>query len=75
MTLPKGKEECAYRRQLLGMPPPETPAATVPADYRDRYEALTSISLRDCPVCHDGHMRIIEHVPGAAGRLQILDSS
>ena len=25
-------------------------------DYRDRVEALTGVSLRVCPVCHDGQM-------------------
>ena len=49
------------------MTPPEAPPreSTPPKDYRDRYEALTGISLRDCPVCHQGHMRATELlVPG-----------
>jgi hypothetical protein len=25
-------------------------------DYRDRYQELTGVSLRLCPVCHRGHM-------------------
>jgi hypothetical protein len=28
-------------------------------DYRDRYEALTGSSLRDCPVCYRGRMIVI----------------
>ena len=53
-------EKLAQCRQLLGTSTPVAPAATVPADYRDRYEALTGRSLRDCPRCADGHMRVIE---------------
>jgi hypothetical protein len=41
-------------------------------DYRDRYEELTGASLRQCPVCHEGHMHVIDfllptppHVPTA----------
>ena len=30
--------------------------ATPPADYRDRYQSLTGVSLRTCPVCTEGHM-------------------
>ena len=69
------KEKLARCRQLLGTVAPETPPATVPADYRDRYEALTGISLRICPVCEDGRMRVIEHVVRAYGRSAITDSS
>jgi hypothetical protein len=29
-----------------------------PSDYRDRYESLTGVSLRRCPVCTDGHMTV-----------------
>ena len=69
------KETLARCRQLLGTPAPETPSATGPADYRDRYEALTGFSLRVCPVCHDGHMLVIEHVARAYGGSAIMDSS
>ncbi len=46
-------------RHLLGT----TAAAPItdpppPADYRDRYESLTVVSLRRCPVCGDGHMTV-----------------
>ena len=42
----------ALCRELLGM---ATPApADPPADYRDRFEALTGRSLRECPHCHTG---------------------
>ena len=69
------KEHRARCRHLLGTPAPETPAATVPADYRDRYEALTGLSLRVCPVCHHGHMLVIEHLARAYGGVAIVHSS
>lgn len=54
-------EKLTRCRQLLGMvspPASEIPVATPagPRDYRDRLEALTGVSLRVCPICHDGHM-------------------
>ena len=55
-------EKLARCRQLLGSGPPQ-PApddAPPPSDYRDRYEALTGVSLRRCPVCHRGHMILVE---------------
>src|SRR5215468_9997211 len=47
----------ALCRELLGM----APAAPVdpPADYRDRYQALTGMSLRQCPYCLTGIMVVI----------------
>ena len=49
-------------RQLLGMASADqtTPATEPPKDYRDRYEQLTGVSLRLCPVCHQGRMIRIE---------------
>ena len=51
-------ETLARCRQLLGTaaPPPIAGASLPPSDYRDRYESLTGVSLRRCPVCADGHM-------------------
>ena len=53
-------EKLARCRRLLGMPadrPAQTAGPTRGArDYRDRVEALTGVSLRVCPVCHDGQM-------------------
>ena len=69
------KGTLARCRQLLGTSAPETSRPTVPADYRDRYEALTGISLRICPVCHTGHMLVIEHLARAGRRVPIIDSS
>lgn len=49
-------------RQLLGVPVPVV-AVDVPVqatDYRDRYQRLTGLSLRDCPHCNKGQMVCIE---------------
>ena len=54
----------AQCRALLKMAPPDplrvTPTAAT--DYRDRYEALTGVSLRVCPRCHDGRMTVVEYL-------------
>jgi hypothetical protein len=45
-------------------PPVEAPAESGrEKDYRDRHEELTGSSLRECPVCHRGHMFIVETLP------------
>jgi hypothetical protein len=50
-------EKLAQCRVLLGMTPTATPSvAPDTPDYRDRLEALTGISLRICPICHEGQM-------------------
>jgi hypothetical protein len=49
------KLECC--RKLLGMAP--AAPARPPADYRDRFEALTGRSLRECPHCQVGIMVVI----------------
>ena len=45
-------------RQLLMAPPPEPRSA--PADYRDRYQRLTGVSLLQCPCCKAGIMVRVE---------------
>jgi hypothetical protein len=58
------REKLARCRQLLGMPTyEEGPAKEAAPDYRERYEALTGVSLRRCPVCHEGCMQVIEILP------------
>ena len=47
-------------RQLLEMPTPAPASADEPADYRDRYQRLTGVSLWDCPHCGRGRMICIE---------------
>ena len=45
----------------------ELPDASL--DYRDRYQRLTGVSLRDCPQCGKGQMvRIESFLPGTLPR-------
>jgi hypothetical protein len=59
------KEKLARCRQLLGMPAYEgqQPVKEAAPDYRERYEALSGVSLRRCPACHQGCMHVIELLP------------
>lgn len=57
-------EKIARCRELLAMPLPESLEGQSKADYRDRYEQLTGVSLRQCPACCRGHMVIIETFDG-----------
>ena len=68
-------EKLARCRQLLGTAstPPAPDETTPPPDFRDRYEALTGVSLRTCPVCHAGHMILVEDLPRL--RPVVLDTS
>ena len=50
----------ALCRELLGMAPAGPAAVETAADYRDRFEALTGRSLRECPHCHTGIMVVID---------------
>ena len=55
-------------RQLL-MAPASLPLAVEAEDYRDRYQRLTGVSLRDCPQCGHGQMvRIESFLPGTQPR-------
>jgi hypothetical protein len=58
-------------RQLLGTTvaaAPMTGETSPPADYRDRYESLTGVSLRRCPICTEGHMIVtLSWLRGCAG--------
>ncbi len=56
-------------RQLLNAPAPEPTPTRESEDYRDRYQRLTGVSLRDCPLCKQGRMICIETwLPGSAPR-------
>jgi hypothetical protein len=46
-----------------------------PEDYRDRYERLTGRSLRECPVCHRGHMIAVKALPQVRSSPTIRDTS
>jgi hypothetical protein len=56
------EDNLALCRQLLHAPLPAT-LPNPPSDYRDRYEQLTGVSLRRCPVCGQGHMVRIKTLP------------
>jgi hypothetical protein len=55
----------ALCRKLLGVVLPVADPASLQdkPDYRDLYEKLTGKSLRQCPVCHAGHMVAIAVLP------------
>ena len=70
------KEKLARCRQLLDIACPTISTASVPSqDYRDRYEVLTGISLRTCPVCGAGRMLVIEQMTRPGLCPTITDSS
>jgi hypothetical protein len=50
----------ALCRELLGMAPPGPADPAV--DHRDRFEALTGRSLRECPHCRTGVMVVIDSI-------------
>ena len=55
------QEKLARCRQLLGMAPPQVPPKpSANSDCNDRHEELTGTSLHICPVCHRGHMVVVE---------------
>ena len=70
-------EKLARCRHLLGMPAPAPPAdePPPPADYRDRTESLTGVSLRMCPVCQTGHMIVFQDLPRGCQVASIPDTS
>src|SRR5713101_2104638 len=67
-------EKLALCRQLVQMPPP-APNVEGKKDYRDRYEALTGVSLKTCPLCRHGTMIVIETFECAASRAPRMDTS
>jgi Putative transposase/Transposase zinc-binding domain len=67
-------QKLALCRKLLGMAPAE-PATDPPADYRDRFKALTGQSLRQCPHCHTGIMVVIDCVARPKVCLPVQDTS
>ena len=69
------EQKLARCRQLLAMPSPEPPDDQVAGDYRDQYQALTGISLTECPACQRGRMVIIEVLKPAKPSRPIYDTS
>jgi hypothetical protein len=62
-------------RELLKMPPLEPKSKEKNKDYRDYYEELTGTSLKTCPICHQGHMAVIEIFEGVTSPRPINDTS
>lgn len=67
-------QKLALCRRLLQMQPPAQ-CDEVKKDYRDRYQELTGVSLRTCPVCQRGHMLVIEVLQRPSIRPPITDTS
>jgi Putative transposase len=67
----------AQCRRLLGMPESDQPqVAPDEEDYRDRYEDLTGISLRQCPQCNRGRMVLVAMLPRSSDYCPLIfDSS
>ena len=74
---PHRQEKLEQCRQLLGMTPTRESSSDLATleDYRDRYERLTGHSLRECPVCHRGHMIPVANLPGVSSSPVIEDTS
>jgi len=68
------EQKLARCRDLLKMPPPE-PKSQKNKDYRDQYEELTGTSLTICPICHQGHMAVIEVFEAVTTPPPIIDTS
>ena len=70
------EQKLAHCRELLDMQAPEPPAFEGAKDYRERYEELIGPQLRECPVCHQGGMLVIEILPRSPHRkIAITDTS
>lgn len=73
------KEKLEQCRCLLGMRMPDQETVLPNEhDYRDRCEALTGSSLRQCPQCQRGRMVLVAMLPRSADHSptpMILDSS
>ena len=66
-------EKLALCRQLMQKPPATT--REIKKDYRDRYEALTGVSLKTCPLCRCGTMVVIETFECTSCRAPFMDTS
>lgn len=69
------EEKLALCRQLLEMPPAVSPASEAVPDYRERYEDLTGNSLRQCPLCPSGQMRVVEVLSAIGKSPAVPDTS
>jgi Putative transposase/Transposase zinc-binding domain len=57
------EHKLAHCRELLGMAAQPSSPDEQSGDFRDRYEAVTGSSLKECPICHHGHMIVVDVVP------------
>ena len=71
------EEKLALCRQHLKMEPkPEaSDALEASTDYRDRVQALTGLSLSQCPMCRKGHMVTVEQIGRTASPPLVLNTS
>jgi hypothetical protein len=69
------EQKLARCRELLGTEVVQSPASEPSDDYRDHYETVTGISLKECPVCRHGHMVLIEVLPKDNWRRCLEDTS
>jgi hypothetical protein len=67
------RQKLALCRQLLHSPAQAPTGKRPGTDNRDACAALTGTSLRACPVCGEGQMRVIEHL--VAVRRTLFDTS
>jgi len=69
------EQKLARCRELLGMQTDSPSTRERSDDYRDHYEAVTGTSLKECPVCHHGHMVLLEVLPRAKSHRYCWDTS
>ena len=69
------EQKLAHCRELLGMAKDPSVACDRSDDYRDHYEAVMGVSLKECPVCHRGRMILLDVIPRSQTRSHYWDSS
>jgi Putative transposase/Transposase zinc-binding domain len=69
------EQKLARCRELLGMQTDSPSTRERSDDYRDHYGAVTGTSLMECPVCHHGHMVLLEVLPRAKNHRYCWDTS
>jgi hypothetical protein len=67
-------QKFARYRELPGIAPTGQ-AADPPADYRDCFQMLTGVSLRECPHCHTGIMVVVDCIARPKVCLAVPDTS
>lgn len=68
-------QKLARCRELLAMPAPGPLDGQPQKDYRDHYEELVGVSLKQCPACHQGRMVAVETFDGITTHPPIQDTS